>query len=467
MSLANTTIQMAVQLELPLDYPGETRSAQRSELVNAAGRGTGHSGSNDCLMQAIVARGNVERAMQRVRQNQGSPGVDGMEVEELPAYMRHGWEYTREQLLAGEYQPSPIRRQAIPKAGGGERILGIPTVVDRVIQQAILQVLQPIFDAQFSQFSYGFRPQRSAHDAVRQAKQYVQDGRSGVVDVDLEKFFDRVNHDVLMGKLAARLDDKILLGLIRRYLGAGMLCDGVASERHEGTPQGGPLSPLLSNIMLNDLDRELEERGHKFVRYADDCNIYVKTERAGERVLKSVKQYLEKKLKLKVNPKKSKVERATRAKFLGFSFWKRKGEVFIRLANRTKERFAEKIRRLTKRTRSGKMEDIVSEVNRYTRGWIGYFGLATTPSVYQGLDEWIRRRLRQIQWKRWKRGTTRYRELVRLGVPKERAARGAVGASPWRMSHSPIIHEALNNAFWRSAGLESITERYNQLRYSH
>ncbi len=227
------------------------------------------------------------------------------------------------------------------------------------------------------------------------------------------------------------------------------------------------MSPLLSNIMLNDLDRELEGRGHKFVRYADDCNIYVKTERAGERVLKSVKQYLEKKLKLKVNPKKSKVERATRAKFLGFSFWKRKGEVFIRLANRTKERFVEKMRRLTKRTRSGKMEDIVSEVNRYTRGWIGYFRVATTPSVYQGLDEWIRRRLRQMQWKRWKRGTTRYRELVRLGVPKERAALGAVGTSPWRMSHSPIIQEALNNAYWRSTGLESITERYNQLRYSH
>ena len=219
--------------------------------------------------------------------------------------------------------------------------------------------------------------------------------------------------------------------------------------------------------MLNDMDRELEERGHKFVRYADDCNIYVKTERAGGRVMESVKRYLEKKLKLKVNPKKSKVERAIRVKFLGFSFWKGKGEVYIRLAKRTKERFAEKIRHLTKRTRSGKMEDIVSEVNRYTRGWIGYFRLATTPSGYQELDEWIRRRLRQMQWKGWKRGTTRYQELVRLGVPKERAALGAVGTSPWRMFHSPIIHEALNNAFWRSAGLESIAERYNQLRYAH
>jgi RNA-directed DNA polymerase len=272
---------------------------------------------------------------------------------------------------------------------------------------------------------------------------------------------------MLMARVARVVKDKRVLKLIRAYLESGVMVNGVVMETEEGTPQGGPLSPLLSNIMLTDLDREMEGRGHKFVRYADDCNIYVKTERAGERVLKSVKQYLEKKLKLKVNPKKSKVERATRAKFLGFSFWKRKGEVFIRLANRTKERFEEKMRRLTKRTRSGKMEDIVSEINRYTRGWIGYFRLATTPSVYQGLDEWIRRRLRQMQWKRWKRGTTRYQELVRLGVPRERAALGAGGTSPWRMSHSPIIHEALNNAYWRSTGLESITERYNQLRYSH
>jgi len=287
-----------------------------------------------------------------------------------------------------------------------------------------------------------------------------------VVDIDLEKFFDRVNHDMLMARVARVVKDKRVLKLIRSYLESGVMVNGVVMETEEGTPQGGPLSPLLSNIMLNDLDKELEKRGHKFVRYADDCNIYVKTERAGERVLKSVKQYLEKKLKLKVNPKKSKVERATRAKFLGFSFWKRKGEVFIRLANRTKERFTEKIRNLTKRTRSGKMEDIVSEVNRYTRGWVGYFRLATTPSVYQGLDEWIRRRLRQMQWRRWKRGRTRYQELVRLGVSGERAALGAVGTSPWRMSHSPIINEALNNAYWRKLGLESMSERYNKLRYS-
>jgi RNA-directed DNA polymerase len=319
----------------------------------------------------------------------------------------------------------------------------------------------------FSPNSYGFRPGRSAHQAIQKSQEYIREGYDWCVDIDLEKFFDRVNHDMLMARVARVVKDKRVLKLIRAYLNSGVMINGVVMETEEGTPQGGPLSPILSNIMLSDLDRELEERGHKFVRYADDCNIYVKTQTAGERVMESVKKYLEKKLKLKVNPKKSKVERATRVKFLGFSFWKRKGEVFVRIATRTKERFVEKMRHLTRRTRSGKLEDIVKEVNQYSRGWIAYYRLATTPSVYQELDEWIRRRLRQIQWKRWKRGTTRYRELVRLGVPPERAALGAVGTSPWRMSHTPVVHEALSNAYWRNLGLESIVERYTKLRYSH
>lgn len=417
--------------------------------------------------EAVFARENMQTALKRVESNKGAAGIDGMSVNDLHDYLKTHWLEVREVLESVKYQPSPVRRVEIPKPDGGVRQLGIPTVLDRLIQQAIAQVLTPMFEEVFSPHSYGFRPGRSAHQAIQQSQEYIRQGYDWVVDIDLEKFFDRVNHDMLMARVARVVKDKRVLKLIRAYLNSGVMVNGIVMDTEEGTPQGGPLSPLLSNIMLNDLDRELEERGHKFVRYADDCNIYVKTERAGERVLKSVKQYLERKLKLKVNPKKSKVERATRAKFLGFSFWKRKGEVFVRLANRTKERFAEKIRHLTKRTRSGKMEDIVSEVNRYTRGWIGYFRLATTPSVYQGLDEWIRRRLRQMQWKRWKRGTTRYQELVRLGVPRERAALGAVGTSPWHMSHSPIIHEALNNAYWRSTGLESITERYNQLRYFH
>jgi len=423
--------------------------------------------SDERVWEAVFARENMQTALKRVESNKGAAGMDGMKVTDLRGYLKAHWMEVRAALESGKYQPSPVRRVEIPKMDGGVRQLGIPTVLDRLIQQAIAQVLTPMFEAEFSPHSYGFRPGRSAHQAVQQSQEYIRQGYEWVADIDLEKFFDRVNHDMLMARVARVVKDKRVLKLMRAYLESGVMVNGVVMETQGGTPQGGPLSPLLSNIMLTDLDRELEKRGHKFVRYADDCNIYVKTERAGARVLKSVKQYLEKKLKLKVNPKKSKVERATRAKFLGFSFWKRKGEVVVRLAYRTKERFAEKIRRLTKRTRSGKMEDIVSEINRYTRGWIGYFRLATTPSVYQELDEWIRRRLRQMQWKRWKRGTTRYRELVRLGVPRERAALGTVGTSHWRMSHSPIIHEALSNAFWRNTGLESITERYNQLRYSH
>jgi RNA-directed DNA polymerase len=418
------------------------------------------------VWEAVFERENLWTALKRVESNKGAAGVDGMEVQELSGYLKEHWLEVREALESGKYRPSPVRRVEIPKPDGGVRQLGIPSVLDRLIQQALAQVLTPLFEAVFSPHSYGFRPGRSAHQAVQQAQAYIREGYDWVVDIDLEKFFDRVNHDMLMARVARVVKDKRVLKLIRAYLNSGVMVNGVVMETEEGTPQGGPLSPLLSNIMLDDLDKELEKRGHKFVRYADDCNIYVKTPRAGERVLEGVKQYLERKLKLKVNPKKSKVEKATKAKFLGFSFWKRKREVYVRIANRTKERFMEKMRNLTRRTRTGKLEDIVKEVNQYTRGWMAYFRLATTPSVYQELDEWLRRRLRQLLWKRWKHGTTRYRELVRLGVPNERAALGAIGTSPWRMAHSPVVHEALSNAFWRSSGLEGLTTRYNHLRYS-
>jgi RNA-directed DNA polymerase len=322
------------------------------------------NGKSDArVWEAVFAGENMQSALKRVESNKGAAGIDGMKVPDLRGYLKAHWLEVRAVLESGKYQPSPVRRVEIPKPDGGVRQLGIPTVIDRLIQQAIAQVLTPMFEAVFSPHSYGFRPGRSAHQAVQQSQEYIRQGYDWTVDMDLEKFFDRVNHDMLMARVARVVKDKRVLKLIRAYLNSGVMVNGVVMDTEEGTPQGGPLSPLLSNIMLNDLDRELEKRGHKFVRYADDCNIYVKTERAGERVLKSVKQYLEKKLKLKVNPKKSKVERATRAKFLGFSFWKRKGEVFIRLAKRTKERFAEEIRRLTRRTRSGKMEDIVSEIN--------------------------------------------------------------------------------------------------------
>jgi group II intron reverse transcriptase/maturase len=387
-----------------------------------------------------------------------------MTVEELRPYIIAHWLEIREALEGGRYRPSPVRRVGIPKPEGGERELGIPTVLDRFIQQAVGQVLTPLFESRFSPHSYGFRPGRSAHDAMKQAQKYVQEGNDWVVDIDLEKFFDRVNHDMLMARVARVVKDKRVLKLIRAYLESGVMVNGVVMDREEGTPQGGPLSPLLSNIMLDDLDKELEKRGHKFVRYADDCNVYVKTQRAGERVMGSVVQFLEKKLKLKVNRQKSKVDRARRNKFLGFSFYRYRGEVRIRVATRSLQRFRQRMRRMTRRTRSGKVEDIIREMNQYLRGWIGYFRLADTPSVFEDLDSWIRRRLRQMVWKRWKRGRTRYRELVALGVPRERAALGAVGTSPWRMSRTPVVNEALSNGYLQKLGLEGIGQRYRHLR---
>jgi RNA-directed DNA polymerase len=414
------------------------------------------------LWEQVWARQNLLRALHRVESNRGAPGVDGMTVEEIRPYIVDHWREVREALDGGRYRPSPVRRVGIRKPDGGERQLGIPTVLDRFIQQAVAQALTPLFEPLFSPHSYGFRPGRSAHGAMKQAQSYVQDGNDWVVDIDLERYFDQVNHDMLMARIARVVKDKRVLKLMRAYLESGVMVNGVVMDTEEGTPQGGPLSPLLSNIMLDDLDKELEKRGHKFVRYADDCNIYVKTRRAGERVMGSVVQFLEGKLKLKVNRQKSKVERASKVKFLGFSFHKYRGEVRIRVATKSLRRLRQRLRRLTRRTRSGKLEGVIREVNEYLRGWIGYFRLAETPSVFEDLDSWVRRRLRQMVWKRWKRGRTRYRELVALGVPRERAALGAVGKSPWHMSRTPVVNEALNNAYWQKLGLESIGQRYRQ-----
>jgi group II intron reverse transcriptase/maturase len=433
---------------------------QRVEQSPARDEGTASAE----LWDKVWERRNLLAALERVERNGGAAGIDGVQAEALRPYLKEHWLEIREALDRQSYQPSPVRRVEIPKPDGGVRLLGIPTVLDRFLQQAIAQALTPLFELRFSSHSYGFRPGRSAHQAVQQAQEYVQAGYEWVVDIDLEKFFDRVNHDMLMARVVRVVKDKRVLKLIRAYLNSGVMVNGVVLDTEEGTPQGGPLSPLLSNILLDDLDKELEKRGHKFVRYADDCNIYVQTQRAGQRVMESVKTFLEKKLKLKVNPKKSKVDRANQVKFLGFSFYKRKGEVLIRVANRSLERFRDKLRCLTKRTRSGKLEDVIQEINRYTMGWIGYFWQANTPSVFEGLDSWIRRRLRQMVWKRWKRGTTRYRELVKLGVPRHRAGLGAVGKSPWHMSKSPVINEALSNAYWRNSGLKSIKGRFQELR---
>jgi RNA-directed DNA polymerase len=438
------------------------RTDQRVEQSPARDEGQSNAGAG--LWEQVWERQNLLRALHRVESNRGAPGVDGMIVEEMRPHIVAHWREVREALDGGRYRPSPVRRVGIPKADGGERQLGIPTVLDRFIQQAIAQVLTPQFEPLFSSHSYGFRPGRSAHGAMKQAQAYVQEGYEWVVDIDLEKFFDRVNHDMLMARVARVVKDKRVLKLIRAYLESGVMVNGVVMDTEEGTPQGGPLSPLLSNIMLDDLDKELEKRGHRFVRYADDCKIYVRTQRAGERVMGSVVQFLEKKLKLRVNRQKSKVDRASKVKFLGFSFYKYRGEVRIRVATKTLQRLRRRLRRLTRRTRSGKLEEVIREINQYLRGWIGYFRLADTPSVFEDLDSWIRRRLRQMVWKRWKRGRTRYRELVALGVPRERAALGAVGTSPWRMSRTPVVNEALSNAYWQKMGLEGISQRYRQLR---
>ena len=441
-----------------------SRNRQRVEPFAALNEGTSNA-EGEKVWERIWERTNLLAALTRVETNGGAPGIDGMTVAELRPYLKEHWLDIRKGLDGGTYQPSPVRRVEIPKPDGGERLLGIPTVVDRFIQQATAQVLTTLFEPTFSTHSYGFRPKRSAHDAVRAAQAYIRAGYDWVVDVDLEKFFDRVNHDKLMARVARVVKDKRALKLIRAYLESGVMVNGVVMETEEGTPQGGPLSPLLANIMLDDLDKELEKRGQRFVRYADDCNIYVKSPRAGERVMASVRRFLEQKLKLKVNEQKSKVDRPAKRKFLGFRLFKRKGEVAIGVAKRAMERCYARLHQLTRRARSGQLEEVVKEINAYTRGWIGYFRLADTPSVFQELDEWLRRRLRQLLWKRWKRPRTRQHNLVALGVSPgwAREAAGS-GKGTWRLAASPPVHQALSSAYWRSQGLLSITERYHQLR---
>ncbi|MBW7644785.1 group II intron reverse transcriptase/maturase, partial [Geobacillus thermoleovorans] len=407
---------------------------------------------------------NLLRALKQVEKNKGSHGTDGMSVKDLRRHLVEHWDAIRHALEEGTYEPCPVRRVEIPKPNGGVRLLGIPTVTDRFIQQAIAQVLTPIFDPSFSEHSYGFRPGRRGHDAVKKAKQYIQEGYTWVVDIDLEKFFDRVNHDKLMGILAKRIPDKILLKLIRKYLQAGVMINGVVMETQEGTPQGGPLSPLLSNILLDELDKELEKRGHKFVRYADDCNIYVRTKKAGERVMKSITAFIEKKLRLKVNETKSAVDRPWRRKFLGFSFTPSK-EPKIRIAKESIRRMKQRIRTMTSRSKPIPMPERIEQLNQYILGWCGYFSLAETPSVFKELDGWIRRRLRMCQWKEWKLPRTRVRKLQSLGVPKQKAYEwGNTRKKYWRVAASPILHKALGNSYWESQGLKSLYQRYESLR---
>ena len=389
-----------------------------------AKRRTESSAITEQLMEEVCERENCKQTWRRVRANKGSPGVDGMTVHKLAGHLKQHWPAIREQLLTGTYKPQPVKRVEIPKPDGGVRKLGIPAVLDRFIQQAVMQVLQRRWDRTFSEHSYGFRPKRSAHQPVAAAQQYITEGYRWVVDLDLEKFFDRVNHDKLMAKIAERVNDKRMLKLIRAFLQAGVMENGLVSSVDEGTPQGGPLSPLLSNIVLDDLDQELE-RGHlRYARYADDSNIYVRSRRAGERVMASLTEFITSKLKLKVNQAKSAVARPWQRKFLGFSFTLHR-EPQRRIAPKAILRFKERIRELTRRTRGVSVEKVAEELGRYLRGWQGYFGFCQTPYVLRNLDYWTRRRLRSFLWKQWKRGSVRFAELTQRGVDAELAAQTA------------------------------------------
>ena len=418
-------------------------------------------GPTDQLMERVTESENLWKACKRVKANKGAPGVDGRTTNELEKWLRKHEATLRVALLEGNYTPHPVKGVQIPKPGGGIRQLGIPTTVDRMIQQAIAQVIEPIFDPTFSTHSYGFRPGRSAHQALTQASQYVEEGRKIVVDIDLEKFFDRVNHDILMGKLAKRIKDVKLLNIIRQYLRAGMMQEGVCIPREEGSPQGGPLSPLLSNILLDQLDKELEKRGHRFCRYADDCNIYVRTEEAGLRVMQSITEYIETKLKLKVNREKSCVAPTVKRKFLGYRIYG-KGELTI--APQSIKKFKEKIRTKTKRKTGGSMKKMIETLNNLTRGWVNYFQLAKSGSLLSELDGWIRRRLRAIKLKQLKRPRTIAKYLMSKGVTKETSWKTAKsGKGIWRISNSPGIHRGMRNRWAKDLGLESMKERWGKL----
>lgn len=415
-------------------------------------------------MEAITDTNNLQRALKRVCSNGGSPGVDGKTVDDLKAHAAELEPTLREQLLCGSYRPMAVLRRSIEKSGGGTRDLGIPTVIDRWIQQAILQVLEPIFDPHFSNSSYGFRRGRSAKQAVEQAKVHIQEGRVWVVDIDLERFFDRVNHDVLMSRVSRRVGDRRVLALIGAYLRAGVMVNGIVMDREEGTPQGGPLSPLLANILLDDLDKELEKRGHRFCRYADDCNIFTRTEAAGKRVMTSVREYLERRLHLKVNEAKSAVDLATKRKFLGFTFEIRKGIVRIRIARKSLERAHDRLRELTGRTRALPQNALIRELNQYLRGWLGYFSMAETPTPFRELGSWLRRRMRQWYWCRWKTPGARRRQLWRIGMRDKERLRmlSYARARPWHMSW--VLNDILPNDWLHRQGLLDLLTTYQDLR---
>jgi RNA-directed DNA polymerase len=448
------------QLRLAFGEEGRSEApkapGEGSETLTAKRISESPAKNSEQLMEEVCERENCLRALKRVKSNKGSGGIDGMTVGELSAYLLEHWPSIREQLLSGTYKPQPVKRVEIPKPDGGVRQLGIPTVLDRMVQQAVMQVLQGRWDAEFSEHSHGFRPGRSAHQAVAKAQKYIAEGRCWVVDLDLEKFFDRVNQDKLMAAVARRVRDKRMLKLIRAFLTAGVMENGLVGPVDEGTPQGGPLSPLLSNLVLDELDRELERRKHCFVRYADDCNIYVRSRRAGERVKRSITGFITRRLKLKVNEQKSAVARPVERKFLGFSFTGTR-EPKRRIAARALVRFKQKVRELTGRTRGISIERMTKELTSYLRGWKGYFGFCETPSVLERLDQWIRHRLRSMIWKQWKRG--RAAKLRQRGVLGKLATNAAgSGHGPWRMGNSHAMSYAFPNAYFDSLGLPKLSD---------
>ena len=445
---------------------GDFSSAGAGEARRAGGKEAESLGAfrepqspteTDRMMEAVCEWENLKVAMWQVKANKGSAGIDGKSVDELPDYRELG--VIREQLLSGSYKPKPVKRVEIPKPGGGVRQLGIPTVLDRFVQQAVMQVLQKQWDRTFSDSSYGFRPGRSTHQAVAQAQQYIAAGYGWVVDLDLEKFFDRVNHDKLLGQIAKRVRDKRLLKLIRGFLNAGVMENGLVSPSVEGTPQGGPLSPLLSNLVLDELDRELERRGHRFVRYADDCNIYVRSEKAGQRVMESVKRFISKRLQLKVNEQKSAVARPQQRKFLGFSF-SNGPQIRRTIAPKAVERFKERIREITRPARGRSLEQTMVVLAPYMRGWRGYYGFCETPDLLIQLTRWVRVRLRDALWRHWKTPRRRRAMLNQLGVHGELARKTAAsGRGPWHLAHSKAVSIALSNAYFRSRGFPSLFAR--------
>jgi RNA-directed DNA polymerase len=451
--------------------PSRTPKARRgtagsTSTVRQTGTARDDSSGTEALtlIEQVVRRENLVAAHARVVRNGGAPGGDGMTVDDLMPYCRQHWARIREQRLSGTYSPPPVRRVDIPKPEGrGTRTLGIPTVLDRFIQQAVLQVLSPLFDPTFSDASFGFRPGRSAHQAIRCARAHIAAGHRWVVDVDLEKFFDRVNHDVLMARVARRVKDKRVLLLIRRYLQAGMMEGGLVSPRTEGTPQGGPLSPLLSNILLDEWDRELERRGHHFVRYADDCNVYVRSKPAGERVMTSLERFLMKRLRLRVNHEKSCVARPWSRKFLGYSVtWDRGAR--LRVAPAAVKRLKTKLRGMLSRGRGRRLADVVADLNLATRGWVVYFRMAEAKTSFEDVDKWLRRKLRCIVWRQWKRPRTRIRELRRRGLDVARARASALnGHGPWWNAGASHMHAAVPTAALRQLGLLSLLDEHQRL----